>query len=117
MHQNIALPNQGQQHRRRLRLLQVEHERALVAIEVEEDVAHLAVPGRLGIPHDIASRRLDLDHLGAEVAQDLRRQRPQHNRRQIEDLDAGQRPRFRWGHRAASNMIIPIGRNLPRPVC
>jgi len=57
------------------------------------------MPRRLGIPHDVAARRLDLDHLGAEVAEDLRRQRPQHDRGQIEDLDSGERPRLGFAHR------------------
>jgi hypothetical protein len=34
------------------------------------------MPGRFGISHDVTVGRLDLDHIGAEIAQDLRRQRP-----------------------------------------
>jgi len=113
VHQNIALPDQSREHRRRIRLFEVEHERALVAIEVEEDVAHLAMPGRLGIPHDVAGGRLDLDHLGAEVAEDLRRQRPQYDGRQIEDLDAGKRPRLGFAHRVTRNMIVPLNATSP----
>jgi len=61
-------------------------------------VPHFAVPRRLGIPHDVAVGRLDLDHLSTEIAEDLRRQRPQYDGRQIEDLDAGQRPGSRFAH-------------------
>src|SRR5262249_52447509 len=86
---------------------QVEHERALVAVEVEEDVPHFAVPRRLGIAHEVTVRRLDLDHLGTKVTQDLRRERPQYDRRQIKDFDTGERPRPGFRHCATSNMIIP----------
>jgi len=92
--------NQRQQHRRRFGLFQIEHKRALVAIEVEEDMAHLGVPGGTGIAHDVALRRLDLDHLGAEIAQDLGRQRPEDDRGQIEHLGPGERPRLGFAHRA-----------------
>jgi len=109
VHENIALPHQSQQYRRRIGLLQVEHQRALVAVQVKKKVAHLAMPGRLGIAHDVTVRRLDLDHLGAEIAEDLRRKRPQYDGRQIEDLDAGQWPGFGFAHRGARNMIISHG--------
>jgi len=99
VHQNIALPDQSQQHRRRIRLFQVEYERALVAVEVEEDMAHLAMPSRLGIPHDVAAGRLDLDHLGTEVAKDLRRERPKYHGGEVEYLDAGEGSWLGFAHR------------------
>src|SRR4029077_11549865 len=99
VHQNIALPDQSQQHRRRIRLLQVEHERALIAVKVQEHMAHLAVSGGLGIAHDVAARRLDLDYLGAEVAEDLRRERPKYHSGEVEYLDAGEGSRLGFTHR------------------
>ena len=77
-------------------------------------MAHLAMPGRLGIAHDVAARRLDLDYLGAEIAEDLRRERPQYDRRQIEDLDAGERPRSCFAHRVTQNMTIFTAPTLNR---
>jgi len=52
------------------------------------------MPGRAGIAHDVALRRFDLDHLGAEIAEDLRRQRSKDDRRQVEHLDPGERTWF-----------------------
>ncbi len=94
VHQNVALPHQRQEGLCRFRLLQIERQRALVAVEVQEHMAHLAVPRRAGIAHDVALGRLDLDHLGAEIAHDLRRQRPEHDRRQIDHLDPSERAGF-----------------------
>jgi hypothetical protein len=52
------------------------------------------MPGRAGVAHDVALRRFDLDHLGAEVAQNLRRQRAQYYGGQVENFDAGERSWF-----------------------
>jgi hypothetical protein len=72
-------------------LLQVEHHRALVAVGVEEDRAHAGIAERPRLADDIAVGRLDLDHVGAEVAEDLRRERSHHHRGEVEDADAGER--------------------------
>src|ERR1700730_7927459 len=119
VHQNIALPDQSREHRRRIRLFEVEHERALVAVEVEEDVAHLAMPGRLGIPHYVAARRLDLDHLGAEIAEDLRRERPKYHGGEVEYLDAGEGSRLGFTHRVTCpNLQSKRASNIsPRCTC
>jgi hypothetical protein len=57
--------------------------------------------------HDVALRRLDLDHLGAEIAEDLRRHRPQHHRCQIDDPNARQRTRHDF-------LISTFGSSFPR---
>ena len=49
--------------------LEVERDRALAAGVVLEAAAHAAMAGVGGVPAGIAFRRLDLDHLGAEVGQ------------------------------------------------
>ena len=41
--------------------------------------------------HHLALGRLDLDHLGAQIGEDLRRHRPQHRDRQIDHADSRQR--------------------------
>ena len=76
-------------------------------------MAHPAVPRGTGIAHDIAFRRFDLDYLGAEIAEDLRRQRPEHDGRQVEHLDPGERPRFGLAHDATRNMIISFAVTSP----
>ncbi len=76
-------------------------------------MAHLAMPRRLGVPHDVAAGRLDLDHLGAEIAEDLRREWTQYDGRQIEDLKAGERPRPGFAHRVTRNMIVSLSVTSP----
>jgi hypothetical protein len=74
-------------------LLEVEHHAALVAVEVEEHHRHALGARRPHLPCGIAARRLDLDHVGAGIAQDLRRQRAEHVDREIDHPHAGERPR------------------------
>ena len=62
-------------------------------------MAHLAVPSGLGIAHDVAARRLDLDHLGTQVAEDLSRERPKYHGGEVEYLDAGEGSRLGFTHR------------------
>ncbi len=69
-------------------------------------MTHLAVPGGTGIAHDVAIRRFDLDHLGTEITEDLRRQRSEHDRCQIDNLDPGERAWFGFAHVATRHMII-----------
>ena len=113
VHKDVGLRGERQHYRRCFGPLQVEHQRALVAVEVEEDVAHPAVSRGTGIAHDIAFRRFDLDYLGAEIAEDLRRQRPEHDGRQVEHLDPGERPRFGLAHHATRNMIASVAVSSP----
>ena len=94
MQEDIAAADQREQHLAGLGAFQIKAQRAFVAIEVQENMAHLAVPRRAGKAHDVAPRRFDLDHLGAEIAQDLRRKRPQYHGRQVDDLDPGKRAGF-----------------------
>jgi len=105
VHQNVALPDQRQQHRRRFLLFQIEHERAFVAVEIEKDMAHLAMPRGSGIAHDVAVRRFDLDDVGPEIGEDLRRQRPEDDRGQIENLDPRERSWFRLARFAAGTVL------------
>src|SRR5208283_429328 len=65
------------------------------------------------VHHDVAFRRFDLDHLGAEIAEDLGRQRPENDRRQIEHLDPGERPRFSSTHRDFRLLHCPLPRFTP----
>jgi hypothetical protein len=56
------------QHRQALGLLQIERERALAAVGAEKEGAFSRQTGRELAQH-VALRRLDLDHIGAEVGE------------------------------------------------
>ena len=62
-----------------------------IAVEVQEARRHAGVPPRPGDPGQVAVRRLDLHHLGAQVGQELRAIGADENRRQVDDLQAGER--------------------------
>ena len=79
--------------------LQVYRDRALVAVDRQEDRSHAGVQRHAVRSHQVAFQALDFDHVGAVVAQDLGRQRPQHHRGQVDHPDAGQRAGGRWGGR------------------
>ena len=81
-------------------LAQVEQHRALVAVDGHEDGAEVVrrALGRMAGPaHDVAApaappaRELDLDHIGAEVAQHLGRIGPEDHGGHVEDAHALQR--------------------------
>src|SRR5205814_9788830 len=71
-------------------LLQVDDEALLVAIDAEEIVALARDKGR-EMPRLVPEpRRLDLQHLGAEIAETLRAKRPGQDAGQIDDPDPRQ---------------------------
>ena len=73
-----------------LRRLEVERDRALAAVERVE-VAALAGLERVVAAPFVAARRLDLDHVGAEVGEEHRRERGGHVLPVVEDAEAGER--------------------------
>ena len=56
-------------------LFEIEHQRALAAVEPHEQRRHVGRARRAGVTRRIALGRLDLDDVGAHVAEHLRRQR------------------------------------------
>ena len=79
-------------------LFQVDRERALVAVDGEKDRTQ-ARRGAVRLlravgAHQIAFERFYLDDVGAVVAEDLRRQRAEHDRRHVHDAHA--RKRAAW---------------------
>ena len=77
--------------------LQVEHDRPLAPVERDEEAPdprrnrhHLAVR--------VAPRRLDLDHVGAELREERARERPRHVLRDLDDAY----PFERQAHRSPS---------------
>ena len=75
-------------------ILEVDLHTALVAVEGEEGIglAVRACGEDAPLPHPLAVLLLELDHVGAEVAQDLGCERPLQQCREIEHADAGERP-------------------------
>ena len=71
---------------------QVERDRALVAVQAEVVGALAVVPGRAPGARVVAAvRPLDLDHVGAEVAEQHRRQRAGEHAREVGDENPVQR--------------------------
>ena len=76
---------------RPLRVAQVDRDRALVARDRRPPQAPAVDPHAVA-PHDVAgSGRLDLDDVGAEIAEQLARERPRDERTEFEHAQAGQR--------------------------
>jgi hypothetical protein len=72
--------------------LEVQRDAALVAVERQERGVDAVAGGAAGggVPLPLAGDRLHLDHVGAQVAQAHRRERPGHRDRQVEHAVAGQ---------------------------
>jgi hypothetical protein len=68
-------------------------------------MAHLAMRRRPGVAHDVAVRGFDLDDLGAEISENQRCQRPEDDRREIEDPDPRERSHIPVGQRIDSMAI------------
>ena len=85
MHDDVGTAHEPVEHLAGRGLLQVERNRALVAIEAEVARAHGARAARPHGAEQVALRRLDLDHVRAEVAQRARRVGPEHDGREIDD--------------------------------
>src|SRR4029079_14602735 len=64
----------------------------LVAIEVEVRRAHARIARRRSITEDVALGRLDLDHVGTHVAEDLGRVRAHGDRGEVDHPDSRKRP-------------------------
>lgn len=73
--------------------LEVEHDAPLVPVHLHEEAGHVRRAGAAHVAGGVADRRLDLDHVGAHVAEDLAAERAGDDRRQVEDADARERSR------------------------
>ena len=105
--QHVRALEQAQQHVAALGLGQIEPEGALVAVDADEVGGVVRfVERRPPIAHLVALGRLDLDHLGAMVAQDLGAVRPTQHARQIEHEQAVERA---FGH-------VPVRPSLNRRI-
>ena len=85
---------------------EIQRHAAFAAVEVDEVRGQAARPLRPQHAHGIAGGRLDLDHIGAHVAEHLGRHRAENVDGEIDDPDAGERtlrcPGFRFVHYLAS---------------
>jgi hypothetical protein len=97
---NIRARDQAVNHRPTFLPLQVDRETALVAVERGEEPGAKAAKS----PGMVAPwRRLDLDHIGAELGKDQPGGRPHDRVAELQDLDAGERRRQQpVGHQAAA---------------
>ena len=102
VHEDVGIFHQPQQGVMCFGTLQIERDAALVAVHVHVHRRHPRMTIRSGVAVRVALRRLDLDHVRAHVAQDLRRDRTEHVDGQIDDPDASQWSRSRWMRFAAS---------------
>ena len=93
VHQHVGGLGQLEQRLAAGVLLEVEHDRALGAIAAEIEGRHARIARRPEHARGVAFGRLDLDHVGAEIAELLRRPRAQHDRGAVENSHSGQRTR------------------------
>ncbi len=91
VHEDVGVAAQFQHGVAPGRLLHVEHHAALVAVDLQIDRAHAGAAHRAAGAHDVARGRLDLDHVGAVVAEDLGRERPHQHGRHVDDAHALER--------------------------
>ena len=108
--QDVRVGQQPAQDRRAVGALEVEAEAALVAVDREEigggprPGLDRADPRRTPAAGRIALRWLDLDHLGAEVAEQHRAVRPGQDRRAVDDAESGER---------AGGLVGSVGHRRP----
>ena len=93
VHQHVGAVGQRQQRVASVGLLEVEHDALLAAVDAEEDRAHAGFGARAGAARRVAFGRLDLDHVGAVLGQDLAGVGAEHDGAQVEHTDA-----FEGGH-------------------
>ena len=88
------------------RLLEVHGDAALAARVVLEAAAHAAMPWHAGVAGRVALRRLDLDHVGAEVGQDPGAPGTHLHRGQIEHTNAGERSAHRLNRCTGAKVVM-----------
>src|SRR5262249_47029229 len=104
--QDLRGRDQRAQFGRAVLALQVEHDGALVAVHAHEQRAHVLALGMLGaVALAVAARILDLDDVGAHIAQGLRRGRPEDELGEVEDAHPVERTLL-VGHGTTSDVGI-----------
>ena len=98
---DIARGGDAQERSATVGVLQVERDVALVAQQVEGGARQLRMAPGAHRPVGVAGDVLDRDHVGAEIAQDLRGVRPHDHRREIEHPNTVERA----GRRSARSRV------------
>ncbi|MNQ68974.1 hypothetical protein D3C85_835470 [compost metagenome] len=93
--QHVDVGGQFQQCLAALGLLEVKDDTALVAVGLHEYPGHTAVAARADITHGVTAGRFDLDDIGTQVTEHLRRVGPHQDGRDIEDAYTRQRTTHR----------------------
>ena len=75
-----------------VRRLQIQHHAALVAVRLQVHRPHAGVTEWADAPHRVTAGLLHLDHVGAEVPQDLGRRGSHDDGGEVKNTNAGQRP-------------------------
>jgi hypothetical protein len=70
---------------------EIEHHAALVPVAVEIHRAHPGMHLRPEMTRDVTGRRLDLDHVGAEISEQQRGVRSRHDRGEIDHAHSVER--------------------------
>ncbi len=85
LHEDVGALDQVLEHAEPFRCLEVERERALVAVDGGEDRGHAAALGP-EVAHEVAAVGiLDLDDVGALIAEELGGERARHHGGELED--------------------------------
>jgi hypothetical protein len=71
-------------------MAQVERDAALVAVERQVHRSHAFATAGTDVPDSVSFGRLDLDDVGSQVRQDLRREGAHHHAGEVHDPDARQ---------------------------
>ena len=117
LHQGVALGHEAQDDLDRLLVFQVQGDAALVA-GVQRPPGRDAVDLLAPLPHRVAGRRLDLDHVGAEVGQQPRAERRGDEMADLKDAQARQRAvRSSFGHVLLHRNCFRTHRPLTRQPC
>jgi len=117
MQQHVRALGELEERAAALFLLEVEHEAPLAAVAPKVEGRHVGVPPRPELARGVPLRRLDLDHVGAEVTELLRRPRAQDDGGAVENAHAIERSGIRWAPwaRAMRQIRPPAGSGGPWP--
>ena len=86
MHEHIGPFSEFSENRLTLELFEIDDDGALVAVVVQECDPQVVSSTRPDRAEHVSARRLDLDHVRAQVSQQLRRVGTECDRREIDDL-------------------------------
>ena len=91
VHHHVRARRQFQEKPSSLGPLEIHGDRALVAVQGQEKGAHARMARHTVGTDQVTIQRLHLDHLGAVVAQDLRRIGAEDDSREVQDANAVKR--------------------------